>query len=64
MVLFGVDNLDKLVMIYNNWPSDVWFDYNLIDGNKLAKFFVVEKKLLEENEDLFEKGRYFEKIEF
>jgi hypothetical protein len=30
----------------------------------LAKFFVVEKKLLEENEDLFEKGRYFEKIEF
>ncbi len=60
----GVDNLDKLVMIYNNWPSDVWIDYNLIDGNKLAKFFVVEKNLLEENENLLEKARYFEKIEF
>jgi hypothetical protein len=30
----------------------------------LAKFFVVEKTLLEENEDLLEKARYFEEIEF
>jgi hypothetical protein len=36
---------------------------NLIDRNKLAKFFVVEKTLLEENEDLLEKARYVEKIE-
>jgi hypothetical protein len=28
------------------------------------KFFVVEKTLLEENENLLEKARYFEQIEF
>jgi len=50
-------------MIYNNWPTNVWIDYNLIDGKKLALFFVVEKTLLEENEDLLEKARYFEEIE-
>jgi hypothetical protein len=50
-------------MIYNNWPNVVWIDYNFIDGNKLASFFVVEKTLLEENEDLLEKARYFEEIE-
>jgi len=37
-------------------------DYKLVDGDKLAKFFVVEI-LLEENDNLLEKASYFEKIE-
>jgi hypothetical protein len=37
-------------------------DCKLVDGDKLAKFFVVEI-LLKENEDLLEKASYFEEIE-
>jgi hypothetical protein len=36
-------------------------DCKLVDGDKLAKFFVVEI-LLEENENLLQKTIYFEKI--
>jgi hypothetical protein len=34
----GVENLDKLVMIYKNWPVDVQVDYKLV-GDKLGEFF-------------------------
>jgi hypothetical protein len=51
-------------MIYKNWPSNAQLDYKLVDGNKLAKFFVVEDTLLKENEDLLENVGYLEKIKF
>jgi hypothetical protein len=35
---FGVENLDKLIMIYKNWPSNAQLDHKLVDGDKLAKF--------------------------
>jgi hypothetical protein len=58
-----VDNLDKLVKIYKYWPRDTLTNCELIDISKLAKFFfVVKETLLEENDDLFEKIGYFEKI--
>jgi hypothetical protein len=41
-------------MIYKNWPSNARLDCKLVDGDKLAKFFVDEDMLLEENEDLLE----------
>jgi hypothetical protein len=41
-------------MIYKNWPSNAWLDCKLVDGDKLAKFFVAKDTLLEENEDLLE----------
>jgi len=49
-------------MIYKNWPSDARLDCKLIDGDKLAKFFVVEDTLLKENEDLLENVGYLENI--
>ncbi len=58
----GVENLDMFIMIYNNWPIHALMDCKLVDGDKLAKVFVVEI-LLEENEDLLEKASYFEEIE-
>lgn len=54
----GVENLDKLIIIYKNLPSDERCDYKLVDGDKLIDFFVVEDTLLEENEDLLEKVSY------
>jgi hypothetical protein len=51
-------------MIYKNWPSNAQLDCKLVDGDKLAKFFLVENTLLEKNEDLFENAGYLEKIEF
>jgi hypothetical protein len=56
----GVENLDKLVMIYKNWLVDAWVNCKLGIGDKLGKFFVVEEMLLEENEELLEKASYFE----
>jgi hypothetical protein len=35
----GVDNLDKLVMIYKNWFIGACNDCNLVDGQKLIEFF-------------------------
>jgi hypothetical protein len=34
-------------------------DYNLVDGDKLTKFFEAKDTLLEENEDLLENVSYF-----
>jgi hypothetical protein len=51
-------------MIYKNWLLDARLDCKLVDGDKLAKFFLVENTLLEKNEDLFENAGYLEKIEF
>jgi hypothetical protein len=57
----GLEKLDKLIIIYKNWLVDAQVDYKFIDGYKLMEFFfVVEKTLLEENEDLLEKTYYFE----
>jgi hypothetical protein len=39
-------------------------DYKLVDGDKLAEFFVAEDTLLKENEDLLENVGYLEKIKF
>ncbi len=57
----GVENLDKLVMIYKNWLVDVRVDYKLVVGDRLQEFFVAKETLLEENEELLEKVGYFEK---
>jgi hypothetical protein len=51
-------------MIYKNWLSDARLDCNLVDGNKLVKFFVVENMLLEKIEDLLENAGYLEEIKF
>jgi hypothetical protein len=51
-------------MIYKNWPLDARLDCKLVDGNILAKFFVVEDMLLEKNKDLFENVGYLEEKEF
>ncbi len=48
--------------IYENWPNDAQTNYNLVDGKKSVEFFMVEETLLEENEDMLEKLRYFEKV--
>ncbi len=50
----GVENLDKLIIIYKNWPSNAQLHCKLVDGDKLVKLFVTENKLLEGNEDLLE----------
>jgi hypothetical protein len=47
-------------MIYKNCFNVAQTNCNLVDGNKLAKFFVIKKTLQKENEDLLEKVRYFE----
>jgi hypothetical protein len=60
----GVENFDKIIMIYKNWLSDAQLDCKLVDGDKLNNFFVVEDTLLEGNEDLFENASYLEDIEF
>jgi hypothetical protein len=49
-------------MIYNNCFNVAQTNCNFVDGNKLAEFFMVEKTLQKENEDLLEKVRYFEEI--
>lgn len=59
----GVENLNKLIMIYKNWPSNAWLDYKLVDGDKLAEFFVAQDTL-KENEDLLENVGYLEEIKF
>ncbi len=56
-----VENLDKLVMIYKNWPIDAQVNCKLVVGDRLGKFFVAKDTLLEENEELLEKASYFEK---
>jgi len=47
-------------MTYKNWPLNAQLDCKLIDGDKLTKFFVVDDRLLEENEGLLEKANYWE----
>ncbi len=49
--------------IYKNWPNDAQINCNLVDGKRLAEFFMVEETLLEENEDMLKKLRYFEEVE-
>jgi hypothetical protein len=49
-------------MIYKNWPLNAWLDCKLVDGDKLANFFVVKDTLLEENENMLENASYLEKI--
>ncbi len=49
--------------MYKNWPKDAETNCNLVDGKKLAEFFVVEETLFEKNEDMLEKLRYFEEVE-
>ncbi len=56
-----VENLDKLVMIYKNWPIDVQVDCKLVVEDRQGEFFVAKNKLLEENEELLEKASYFKK---
>jgi hypothetical protein len=33
---------------------------NLVDGQKLVEFFVIEETLLKDNDDMLEKAQYFE----
>ncbi len=33
-----VENLDKLIMIYKDWPSDAWLDCKLVDGTSWLSF--------------------------
>ncbi len=56
----GVENLDKLVMVYKNWHVDARVNCKLIVVDKLGEFFVAKEMLLEENEELLEKASYFE----
>jgi hypothetical protein len=56
-----VENLDKLVMIYKNWPIDAQVYCKLFVGDKLREFFVAKDPLLDENEEPLEKASYFEK---
>ncbi len=60
---FGVENLDKLMMTYKNWPLDAWLYCKLVSGDKLAEFVVVEY-MLKENEDMLENAGYLEEMEF
>jgi hypothetical protein len=48
-------------MIYKNWPIDVQVICKLIVGDRQGELFVAKDKLLEENEELLEKARYFNK---
>ena len=45
----GLQNLNNLIMIYKNWPSDARTDCMLYEH--LSNFYSQELKFLEENED-------------
>ncbi len=42
-------------MNYKNQPNNTQSDCNLVDGQNLVEFVVIEENLLEENEDMLRK---------
>ena len=53
-----MDNLNSLVMVYQNWPSDARTGVVLYEH--LADFYDLEATILEENVDKFEVEGFFE----
>jgi hypothetical protein len=56
----GLENLNNLIMIYKNWPSDSRTDYILYEH--LAHYYFVEAKILENNEDELAQEGFFEEL--
>jgi hypothetical protein len=49
MFSLGMDNLEMLINIYKNWPSD---DYVGDCSSSMDKFMEMEEALMNENEDV------------
>jgi hypothetical protein len=45
----GVENLEKLVFIYINWPNDAKLDYKMVE-RFISDFFATYDALLDDNE--------------
>jgi hypothetical protein len=58
--MLGLENLNNLIMIYKNWPSDSRTDCKLYEH--LANFYSREAAILEENEDEFAHEGLFEEV--
>jgi hypothetical protein len=56
----GVDNLDKLVLIYTNWANNAILDYNIVQGF-VEEFFEAKNILLDDNKQLLEDVEDYEK---
>ena len=56
----GLENINNLIMIYKNWPSDSQTDCKLYEH--LADFYTAEAAILEENEDEFAQEGLFEEV--
>jgi hypothetical protein len=56
----GLENLNNLIMIYKNWPSDSRTDCILYEH--LAHYYSVEAEILEDNEDELAQEGFFEEL--
>jgi len=56
---FGLTNLDALVMIYKNWPKDVWVGCHFAKTD-VGEFFTSEIDLPESHEEELDQFSYFE----
>jgi hypothetical protein len=56
----GLENLNNLIMIYKNWPSDARTDCILYEH--LAHYYSVEAEILEDNEDELAQEGFFEEL--
>ena len=56
----GLENLNNLIMIYKNWPSDSRTDCKLYEH--LADFYSRKAAILEENEDEFAQEGFLEEV--
>jgi len=54
-----VENLKKMVFIYQNWPNDAKLDYKIAKGF-VHDFFEVEDVILDDHEQLFINVSYYE----
>ena len=56
----GLENLNNLIIIYKNWPSDSRTDCKLYEH--LADFYSRKAAILEENEDEFAQEGFLEEV--
>jgi hypothetical protein len=52
----GIENLEMIISIYNNWPDDV----RVGALASMGQFIEMEKALIEKNKDLIEKNGLLE----
>jgi hypothetical protein len=59
----GVQNLDKLVMILKNWPSDVRTNYPSPTTMRMVEFLKVKNKMLDNFKEELDDVGYFDSLE-